>query len=118
MSDDWYYAENDHYVGPLSIQQLEEVLGSIQSWGDTLVWRSGFADWKRADHVPELTAMRRSPPPVPKMKKQVPLWHAIIAILFLGSVASRVGINEIALASSERRRMRQSAKALQRSEGE
>jgi hypothetical protein len=110
MSDDWYYAEDDHHVGPLSLQQLIEALQPMQRWDDALVWRDGFPDWKRAGDLPELKSTHAGPPPLPAKQKQTPGWHAIIAIIFLGSVASRAGMNELGKVCAERREMRRRAK--------
>lgn len=54
MEQGWYYAEGEGSVGPLSFDALTSALRRAPEQGRTLVWRSGFADWRAAHDVPEL----------------------------------------------------------------
>src|SRR5262245_42211548 len=42
----WYYAINGRRFGPVSEARLEELRRTGEVHDDTLVWRSGFADWR------------------------------------------------------------------------
>ena len=57
----WHYAINDQQLGPVSDEQLEQLLSSGQINSDTLVWREGMADWQ------PLNAARSAPPPIPPL---------------------------------------------------
>ena len=52
METEWYYADGDVQKGPFSLAVL--VRQGIRP--ETLVWREGMSDWKRADSVPEVRA--------------------------------------------------------------
>ena len=50
----WFYAQGAQRRGPVLFNQLvESVLGQAEPRG-VLVWRKGFADWTRAEDVPEV----------------------------------------------------------------
>lgn len=57
--EQWYAAVNQQQLGPLSTADL--LAAGIR--GDTLVWRSGLAQWQAAQTVPELRDRLTSPPP-------------------------------------------------------
>lgn len=42
----WYYVINERRFGPVSEKELDELRGAGAIGDDTLVWRSGFADWR------------------------------------------------------------------------
>jgi hypothetical protein len=75
----WFFAQGGHRRGPVPFNQLvESVLGQAEP-RSVLVWRKGFADWTRAEDVPEVErrlapflakkaaeeAARHAPPPAP-----------------------------------------------------
>jgi len=75
----WFYAHGNQRRGPAPLNQVvESVLGQPDPRA-VLVWRKGFADWTRAEDVPEVErriapflarkaaeeAARRPPPPPP-----------------------------------------------------
>src|SRR5664280_1536941 len=62
MEKNWYHAEGQGTVGPISIEQLRETLHSIPNWRDVLVWKEGFENWRKAGDVVELAIQ---PPPLP-----------------------------------------------------
>jgi hypothetical protein len=64
VSNVWYYADQSGQVGPLSLRELKETLGTFDNPGHVSVWCDRFADWKQARDVPEL-AIRKPPPPPP-----------------------------------------------------
>ena len=50
----WFYAQGAQRRGPVLFDQLVDwVLGQPEPRG-VLVWRKGFADWTRAEDVPEV----------------------------------------------------------------
>ena len=54
--EEWYYALNGGQQGPVTREQLEQLLtGGTCPW-DTLVWRDGMADWVAANTVAEFSA--------------------------------------------------------------
>jgi hypothetical protein len=119
MSDVWYYVDSGRAVGPLSISELCQTLRSQPNWTVTLVWCEGFADWKGAGRVAELKKWMVTPPAVPGSQQssndiptwQIRWWWYPIALLFLGSIGSWEGRKALALASSERVRKRNPARA-------
>lgn len=42
----WYYAKNNKPVGPISEEELSNLLASGQIDEETLVWHDGLADWQ------------------------------------------------------------------------
>lgn len=53
---DWYYADGQTPVGPLTLDELRAALGRDGRGPDTLVWATGAADWRPARDWPELAA--------------------------------------------------------------
>jgi restriction system protein len=56
IGDDWYYNDGDKQEGPLTLQELRNMLATAKSPGDVLVWCDAFSDWERVKHVKELHA--------------------------------------------------------------
>lgn len=50
----WYYAQNGQQVGPVSPEELKNLLSSQALVRDTPVWREGMAQWLPANQIPEL----------------------------------------------------------------
>jgi hypothetical protein len=82
----WFFAQGAQRRGPVPFNQLvESVLGQPEPRA-VLVWRKGFADWTRAEDVPEVErrlapflakkaaeeAARHPPPPVEPPAPRVP----------------------------------------------
>jgi hypothetical protein len=67
MSNNWYYAQGQKSVGPISEADLVGILSEISGANEVLVWRDGFTHWKRAGDVSELAphSFKPSPPPLP-----------------------------------------------------
>ena len=59
----WHYEANGKSVGPVSINEIEGLIGSGAVDRDTLVWKQGQSDWKRAIET-ELEHHFMTPPPV------------------------------------------------------
>lgn len=65
MSDHWYYADNEHPVGPLNLHQLKNALQELPNLKEVLVWREGFSDWRKAADISELDGLDATSPPIP-----------------------------------------------------
>jgi uncharacterized RDD family membrane protein YckC len=67
MSQTWYYARGNQQFGPVTIEQLQGLIGTGQVQRADLVWREGMAQWTPAQNVPELTPQAAASPipPVP-----------------------------------------------------
>ena len=50
----WFYAQNRQRRGPVPLNQLVESVLAQSEPRATLVWRKGFADWTRAEDIPEV----------------------------------------------------------------
>lgn len=65
----WYYAQKQKRFGPLSLDDLTELISAHRLKPDDLVWRSGMSEWTAARTVPELAAAGAAsgavPPPLP-----------------------------------------------------
>ncbi len=69
---DWYYVGYYGQLGPLTLEQMEELVRDGVIEQDTFVWRAGLADWQRADARAEFASFFASiaplsppPPPIP-----------------------------------------------------
>src|SRR5687768_11065877 len=68
---DWYYIGHYGQLGPLTLEQMDELVQGGVIGHDTYVWRSGMTDWLHAATVNELSssfsagAAFNSPPPPP-----------------------------------------------------
>jgi len=51
----WYYASGEQQIGPLSVDQMNELIRSGQVRADTLVWRDGMGDWMAAGQTGEFS---------------------------------------------------------------
>jgi hypothetical protein len=112
MSDIWYYANQSGHVGPLSLQQLKQTLGTMENAADVLVWCNKFPDWKCVRDVPELSEESAVPSAShttlkvmdknPFLRK--PRWCLFtLGLPLLGSAASRIGREEMRRLSGDRR---------------
>ncbi len=62
----FHIAVNGQQSGPFDLQALQGQAGTGQLKRDTLVWKTGMAQWLKAGDVPELSALFADvPPPVP-----------------------------------------------------
>lgn len=77
LAAEWFYIGHYGQLGPLTREQLEELVEGGVVAADTYVWRAGMTDWIPAEKVPELSSVfRRSgvavPPPPPGASRPVP----------------------------------------------
>ena len=61
MEQDWFYAEGEASVGPLSSDALIRALRPMREPGKVLVWRAGLDSWQHAADVPEVAARLAKP---------------------------------------------------------
>lgn len=72
---DWYYIGHYGQLGPLTFEQVEELIQGGVIGRDSYVWRHGFQDWLPAERVSELNnafllidpVLVPPPPPSPRV---------------------------------------------------
>jgi hypothetical protein len=64
---EWYYIGQYGQLGPLSFEQMEELVESQVVLAETYVWKKGMPDWVRARSIPEFSQrmIPTMPPPAP-----------------------------------------------------
>lgn len=73
----YYILQNNIKQGPFS----EEELSSKNINANTMVWSVGFANWKEAKDVPELSNILSNLPPEPPVLKSMPKTWLVESIL-------------------------------------
>jgi len=66
--DEWYYADENGNVGPLTLQKLRETLATFpdEHARELLIWHKGMSGWKRVNDIAALNmATASEPPPLP-----------------------------------------------------
>lgn len=68
---EWYYVGQYGELGPLSLNQMQDLIQDRVIDSDTYVWRHGMTDWLQAGSISELrsrivTEMHTPPPPPPR----------------------------------------------------
>jgi len=75
---EWYYIGHYGQLGPLTTDQIEELIDSEVISRETYIWKTGMSDWQKAGDVIELVATFRTPsfattpPPAPASKTAPP----------------------------------------------
>lgn len=74
---DWYYIGHYGQLGPLTREQVDELVTGGVIARDTYVWRNGMSDWIFAERCPELLESFRkiepqSAPPPPRPMTEPP----------------------------------------------
>jgi hypothetical protein len=59
--EEWFVTNGDWRMGPLTIDDLVEVLGREHEPGTVLVWKTGLETWTRPELVADLTAPAARP---------------------------------------------------------
>jgi|GEM_PF-2533378 len=66
---EWHYAKNGERFGPVTTGKLKQLASSGELSASDLVWREGWADWKRAETLKGLLdaaqTAKQTPPPIP-----------------------------------------------------
>lgn len=66
-SSGYHVAMGQNQTGPFEMGALQQQVSGGQLGRDTLVWKSGMAQWTKAGDVPELASLfTNSPPPIPR----------------------------------------------------
>jgi len=60
----WYYAEGQQQRGPVSEQELADLVQGGVVKADTLIWREGMANWQPYGQVKPAAVAGAAPPPV------------------------------------------------------
>jgi hypothetical protein len=92
MDANWYYAEGDKPVGPLSLHDITAILSHVSDARRVLVWRDGFPNWIEAENVPDLAPYLIKPvaPPVSPSQWLQESKAALTSLaVFAGARASR-----------------------------
>ena len=69
--EQWFVTNGEWRMGPLSIEDVVDVLGRGHPPGSVFIWAPGFANWVQAELVPQVAAARAAagtpgpPPPLP-----------------------------------------------------
>lgn len=74
MTAEWYYNGHWGQIGPLSLEQVKELVEAGVIGRDTVVWRAGMSNWVAASGVPELSSafVASQPPPLPNQRPPLP----------------------------------------------
>ncbi len=65
----YHIAVKGQAVGPYDMHMISQMISNGQITEETLVWKSGMTDWRRADTVGELkTLFQETVPPIPPIK--------------------------------------------------
>jgi uncharacterized RDD family membrane protein YckC len=59
---DWYYAENNHRIGPLTNEQMNDALQDGKITANTLIWRTGLKDWMSYKDYLQMISPQKTPP--------------------------------------------------------
>jgi hypothetical protein len=74
---EWYYIGHYGQLGPLTKDQVDELIQGGVIVRETYVWRAGMTDWIRADASPELQpyfkVMQPAGPPPPPLHQTAPV---------------------------------------------
>lgn len=65
---EWHYVGNYGQLGPLTMENLSELIADCVIGLDTFVWRPGMRDWEPAGNIPQLVPLFKqetTPPPPP-----------------------------------------------------
>ncbi len=67
QATNYYYAANGQKQGPVSIEQVRQLVAAGTIKRDTLIWRPGLNEWQAAQNDPQVaTLFAKQPPPVPQ----------------------------------------------------
>lgn len=61
----WFAAIAGAQAGPFDLDAMRSRAGTGEVTRDSLVWRQGMAEWRRAGDLPELASIFAGPPPLP-----------------------------------------------------
>jgi hypothetical protein len=73
---DWYYVGQYGELGPLTEEQMKDLVQDKVIEKDTYVWRRGMGDWVHTEMIAEfrvLLAPKKEPPPAPSSSPRPPV---------------------------------------------
>ena len=88
----WYYLKGEEQVGPVSGQELKDLVASGELVAETLVWKEGMSEWVSANRVSGLfpdAEAASSPPPRPAQGMSTPIARSSGRVSGGGGGASR-----------------------------
>lgn len=93
---EWYYVGQYGEIGPLTADQMGDLVQDKVVDRDTYVWRKGMTNWVMAAQVAELSDRLReevilAPPPLPPARNTRPVREGGAAFASGGVTTSRVG---------------------------
>ena len=56
MNENWFYVEGKERVGPISREEMLQMIDSGKLNSEDYVWRKGFDNWQKLVDVPELSS--------------------------------------------------------------
>ena len=65
MADRWFYGRGGQRNGPVTFEQLRQLVAGAQLRPDDLVWQDGWSEWRKATEVTGLFAAPQQPPSGP-----------------------------------------------------
>ena len=63
MRDSWYYSVPEGQIGPITLQELKDILPNLPNAQDVYIWHDSLPDWIRAGDLAEIVANAKMPPP-------------------------------------------------------
>jgi hypothetical protein len=72
---DWFYVQNGSQIGPVPVEQIDDLVRSGRITAQTLVWREGLANWQPFGLIsatPSSLPLPPAPPPPPAPPGGVP----------------------------------------------
>jgi hypothetical protein len=62
MRDSWYYSVPEGQIGPITLQELKDILPNLPNAQDVYIWHDSLPDWIRAGDLAEIVANAKMPP--------------------------------------------------------
>lgn len=66
----YHVAMNGQAAGPFDLTVLEQMIAAGQFTADSLVWKSGMAQWAKAGTVGDLQGLFNTMPPIPPIPQE------------------------------------------------
>src|SRR5207237_1481163 len=63
VDQEWYYIRDGAQLGPLTVQEMSQMIADREIAPGDLVWKQGMPQWEPATDRPEFFAQRQAPPP-------------------------------------------------------
>jgi hypothetical protein len=63
MRDSWYYSVPEGQIGPITLQELKDILPNLPNAQDVYIWHDSLPEWIRAGDLAEIVANAKMQPP-------------------------------------------------------